>query len=363
MFTHNHYVPLLRWKLGEYQALSRLSEGAKAFITPLIEIPPVTYDFEIKRQSRSLDEHLGAFGTRLRTKWDGRTCFVDLKHIPTIDRMADGSHYVDRVFALARVEGCSAIPVGSLKSDANFINALQRAIQTDQRGVGLRLVAEDFDRAGLPSQIEMWCARLGLRPESVDLFVDLESPSYRPLSTHAQMMKQMLLQLPALNRWRTLTMLGTSYPETLEKLTTPIEIPRLEWQAYRTLVGSLESTMRVPTFGDYVVSHNDLVELDMRFVKPFAKLRYTTPDAWYLAKGKQVRAEGFDQYRGLCQALVAKPFFDGRAFSAADAYIADCAAGTVPTGNLTTWVWVAVNRHLTKVVGDLASGVALSVAA
>lgn len=39
------------------------------------------------------------------------------------------------------------------------------------------------------------------------------------------------------------------------------------------------------------------------------------------------------------------------------------AAGTVTTGNLSTWVWVSTNRHLTKVVDDLASAHALSVAA
>ncbi|MFV4641032.1 beta family protein [Mycobacterium tuberculosis] len=43
--------------------------------------------------------------------------------------------------------------------------------------------------------------------------------------------------------------------------------------------------------------------------------------------------------------------------------MADCAAGTVTTGNLSTWVWVSTNRHLTKVVDDLASAHALSVAA
>ncbi len=75
------------------------------------------------------------------------------------------------------------------------------------------------------------------------------------------------------------------------------------------------------------------------------------------------RYHGFGQYQQMCATLVALPYFSGRAFSAGDAYIADCAAGTVTTGNLSTWVWVSTNRHLTKVVDDLASAHALSVAA
>ncbi len=34
MFTHRHYVPILKWKQGEYQALSRLSNVVKDNLTP-----------------------------------------------------------------------------------------------------------------------------------------------------------------------------------------------------------------------------------------------------------------------------------------------------------------------------------------
>ncbi len=39
------YSPILKWKLGEYLALSRLNESVKNHIVPLIEIPKVGYDF------------------------------------------------------------------------------------------------------------------------------------------------------------------------------------------------------------------------------------------------------------------------------------------------------------------------------
>ncbi len=92
----------------------------------------------------------------------------------------------------------------------------------------------------------------------------------------------------------------------------------------------------------------------MRFVKPFAKLRYTLKDQWYIAIGAAVRTAGFEQYRDMCQGLVEEDFFDGGEFSAGDKYIEDCANGDVPTGNLSTWIR-GQRFGISKTVSDLAN--------
>ncbi len=69
MISHDHYVPVLKWKMGEYQALNRLADSVKDKITPLIEIPPVGYDFELGTNRESWESHLGDFGKRLKAKW------------------------------------------------------------------------------------------------------------------------------------------------------------------------------------------------------------------------------------------------------------------------------------------------------
>src|ERR1039458_5627287 len=82
MFNHHHYVPILKWKMGEYQALNRLTDQVKDGLTPLLEIPPVGFDHETGQDRESADAHLGDFGRRLKSKWPGRSCFVDLKYLP-----------------------------------------------------------------------------------------------------------------------------------------------------------------------------------------------------------------------------------------------------------------------------------------
>jgi hypothetical protein len=101
----------------------------------------------------------------------------------------------------------------------------------------------------------------------------------------------------------------------------------------------------------------------MRVIDPLAKLRYTVDDHWYIGRGQQVKAHGFEQYRGMCETLVRQPYFMGAAYSDGDRIIQECADGIGTTGNLTVWATVATNHHLTKVVDDLASLHATSIAA
>ncbi|WFU36318.1 beta family protein [Bradyrhizobium brasilense] len=363
MFNHNHYVPILKWKMGEYQALSRLSDPVKAKITPLLEIPPVGFDFETQTNKETLDSHIGDFGKRLKSKWQARPCFVDLKYVSLSPICAGGKHCVEVLFDTARAEGCVAIPVVSLRSDPAFIAAVGAVARQDRNGVCLRLYLPDFDRANLTNDIESLLRQVADGWGYCDLVVDLEAQTYIPMTVFVTIMQTLLSKVPALNRWRTVTIAGTSYPATVAGIQSPSFIPRMEWQSYKALLPTLGSGGRIPTFGDYAVAHPDPIELDMRLVKPFAKMRYTITDYWYYEKGAQVRSHGFGQFQSMCATIMAQPWYSGAHFSAGDAYIADCAAGKVATGNLSTWVWVSTNHHLTKVVDDLAIAHGLSAAA
>src|ERR1700722_4256613 len=139
MFTHQHYVPVLKWKQGEYQALSRLENKIKDSLTPLIEIPAVGFDHEAGEARETIDSHLGDFGRRLKAKWQSRSCFVDTKYIEPATRMTDGRHFVETIFDDARNEGCRAVPVIGIAADQPCLAATANVIRTDRRGVALRL--------------------------------------------------------------------------------------------------------------------------------------------------------------------------------------------------------------------------------
>jgi len=87
-FDHRHYVPCLRWKQGEYQAILRLHAPTKEMVTPLIQIPEIGYDFKEKKLKNTIDEHLSDFVLKkIYRKWGNSFCFVDLNPIKPSERM------------------------------------------------------------------------------------------------------------------------------------------------------------------------------------------------------------------------------------------------------------------------------------
>jgi hypothetical protein len=98
MFDQNHYVPVLKWRQGEYQALVKLDPAIKDWITPLFEIPKETWDFEKQAPTKDLDDHLAPFGKRLKAKWGIRRCFVDSCYLSNDSTIASGTHHLDHIF-------------------------------------------------------------------------------------------------------------------------------------------------------------------------------------------------------------------------------------------------------------------------
>ena len=133
-------------------------------------------------------------------------------------------------------------------------------------------------------------------------------------------------------------------------------IPRNEWILYKNLSEQAASYhLRQPSFGDYAINHPQVPDIDMRLVRPSANIRYAIDDAWFIVKGPNVRDNGLQQFRTLCNQIVSSDYYIDRNFSAGDEYIAECADGHAKTGNLTTWRWVGTNHHVQKVIADLAT--------
>src|SRR5947207_11870660 len=81
MFDHTHYVPILKGKEGEYQALSELTPTIKSKLTPLIEPIPIPYDFANEIPAKTVDEHLENFVSKIVLNWGLDPIFFDLDWI------------------------------------------------------------------------------------------------------------------------------------------------------------------------------------------------------------------------------------------------------------------------------------------
>src|SRR5271165_2093294 len=112
MFDHKHYVPILKGRDGEYGALKMLAPNVRHALTPLLEIPPIPWDYEEERPARTIDRHLKKVGQKIEAAWGrGRNLFIDLLWISETERMNDGAHPLSFVFQSVRERQVNAIPV------------------------------------------------------------------------------------------------------------------------------------------------------------------------------------------------------------------------------------------------------------
>jgi len=360
-FDHFHYIPCLRWKQGEYLAVWPLLETTKCAITPLIEIPELGWDFKEKKLKKTIDEHLSDFVLKkIYKKWGDSFCFVDLKLIGPSERLPNGIHPVKYVFDDLRIEGCSAVPVTGLDRDKAYQQEVKTILTKDKNGVCLRVSIEEADKSSFTKDVNSLLSALNVKVDNCDIIVDLGAPNFVPPEGFSKAIQNIVSNLPNLNKWRTFTIIGTSFPETMASIKKGGEIvPRLEWRLYKLLVVNFQKAgLRLPAFGDYAINHPKVSKIDMRIVKPSASIRYTIDDGWYIVKGENVKDKKFGkfkQYHKLSKQVLDSPYYCGPTFSWGDNYIQECARGTGKTGNLSTWRQVGTNHHIVKVTRDIAS--------
>jgi len=360
-FDHSHYVPCLRWKMGEYQAVLRLRDTKKKMFTPLIQIPEIGYDFKEKKLKKTMDEHLKDFVLKkIYKKWGSSFCFVDLKLVGLSARLENGTHPLKYVFDDLRKVRCSATPVTGLDRDSAFQQEIREILVKDKRGVCLRISIEKAAKSESVGKIDSLLSTLHIKHNNCDLVLDLSAPdNFEPLEGFAKAIQAIVSRIPYLEKWRTFSVLGTSFPDSMGSMRLGVNIvPRYEWKLYKVIVDNFKRTsLRLPTFGDYAISHPTFSEYDMRLAKPSVKIRYTTDNSYYIVKGHNIRDERYGknkQYHNLSKKVIESPHYRGPEFSWGDEYVKQCANSGKP-GSLTTWVTVDTNHHIEKVTQDIAS--------
>lgn len=357
-FDHSHYLPCLRWKQGEYQAVWRLPAWTMERFTPLIEIPEIGWDFEEGRDKKTIDEHLTDFALKkILRKWGTRSCFVDLNLIRLSERMANDVHPLKFVFDDFREVRCLATPVTGLDRDGAYQREIRKIIVKDKRGICLRISIEEAAKSAFANEIDSLLSTLDVKHNYCDLILDLGAPNFEPLEGFAKAIQAIVSRIPYLKKWRTFSVLGTSFPDTMGRMKLGVNtIPRCEWQLYKRMVVNFkEANLRLPTFGDYAISHPNVLKLDMRVVKPSATIRYTIDDHWYIVKGKNIRDYGREQYRQLSKQVMDSRYFCGSAFSWGDSYIHKWGTGKRNKTSLTMWRQVGTNHHIETVTQDIAN--------
>ena len=362
ILSESMYVPALRWRLGEYQALLRLDKVVKDQVVPFITVPEVEFDFDLWQPKRTVHEHVLPFPGRFRNKWGPRPAWVHLNEKIAVGRMDDGAHVFDYIFDTLRSHQTYAIPGVPLKADIDTLGAAGRAVARDQHGLAVVLRLEDLMTGNPKGKVVKLLAAVSAELGDADLVIDLRAPNFEPYAAFAKALVVAMRKMGDLNQFRNLVLLSTAIPDTFADIAKGTDqTPRHDWLFYKALLAALPRGMRKPAYGDYTIVHPDFVARDMRMIKPAGKVIYTTADTWATRKGGAFRGNEVQMHLHCDEILKDSIFqFQGAAFSYGDDFIAKCAAKLEGPSNQARWKEVAINHHITMVANDLATLAAAS---
>jgi hypothetical protein len=346
-------MPILKGRLGEFNAVERLEAAKKALITPLFEVPPVPWDFENERPAKTIIEHLDPLPGRIVKAWGvDRAFYID--GFPIDDEQnINGAHPMASLLQACLGRGLEPIPVVGLSRAPGYI-AAAHAITSTAVGCALRLLLDDFQNGTIFPAISTILVALGATYQTADLILDLGPIAPNMHGTLAATMPIMLNSLAALGQWRSFVLASAAFPTDLSEFDRDAvsTTPRTDLMLWRSIVNS--GLARKPTFSDYAVSHPEYNEVDPRIMKMSHSIRYTDLLEWIIVKGHAHRKGAAPQYGSLCTSLRGMPVWKGAAFSWGDNYIEECATGRDGPGNATTWRAVGTNHHLTQTADQIA---------
>lgn len=353
MFEYKHYVPILKAKEGEFKALEVTFDATKQFMTPLLEIVEVPWDYENEVEEKEINVHLSNIGKKTLNAWGtSMPIFIDSNVIDSARVMNDGiTHHLSFLFDDFRSKNILSIPVTGLTRHSSYKNTVNEIAAIDGRGICLRLAKEDIASSDIKDNIDTDLQFYNLTPKQVDLIIDFGSIANADVRLLLLLVISMINNnIPYIHNWRTLTITSTAFPIDLSEIDSGTfdTIDRNEWIIWKMLLTS--DILRMPTFGDYSIAHPEVVGINPRFIRMSASIRYTYNDYWLIARGRGLQRYGYEQYYTLCESLVVRPEYSGATFSWADNYISECSTRAVGVGNPTTWRKIANNHHFEKTV-------------
>ena len=266
MFGCKHYVPVLRYKEAERAALHALFPADRAFVTPLVEVPPKAFGPRWNGKKRRLEKRnprtvLESIAANIATCWGRQALFLDLMLLKPAFRVEKELPWSILTKAVT-TRRLPIIPVTGIREDDQHRNAIRHLSKL--HGACIRLRPLDLERQDLHDRLRSLLVDLHLKPERTDLVVDLEefyegAPSYSEICE----------RLPVIERWRTFTLLSGAFLPDLRDIKAGDTRELRRCDLLRWLEQSLHSDAlrRQPSFGDYTVQFARYVSTGLKLHK------------------------------------------------------------------------------------------------
>ncbi|MCJ7484335.1 MAG: beta family protein [Thermodesulfovibrionales bacterium] len=353
MFNSKHYIPILKWKSAERQALEKLSAEEKEYISPLIQIIMPLKGQKKGEEKKVLGDLLAESIISLKTKipglpeeilkfWGKAPAFIDFS---LIDESLREQGFAQTLKKGNRL-GMALIPVISLNADIKLKTEVTKLAKVNNHGLCLRLARTNFlDQTKLMTKINDFLTSFSLSEKDIDLLIDFQDEQCLKFSDLCQ-------QIPNISKWRTFTFGCGSFPVDLTECSLGKNLlVRSDWNNWKSQLNS-KTIQRIPSFGDYTILH-PIYKEQYQFFPPSASIRYTLKDKWLVMRGQKLKSV---QYLANARLLSRESEFFGDQFSYGDHYIAEKGKDLKgKPGNATTWLVAGINHHLACTVSQIAN--------
>ncbi len=326
------YVPILRYKRGELDALLHLDEKVKDNIIPLIEIPLSA----LKSLSK---KPINCF-------WNDRPFFFYFS--PEWYTDDDGEE--DEQKNAVMLSMCNNI-MGTPVIDLTYLTSdnIQKWKNASQNGLCIWLRGNEF--AAIEEQLNMLFGAGGLNRNNTDLLLDLQYCFSDSLLDKTYRLKAAFSDLDRASEYRSIIIASCSFPKQLP----PMDNNKIyRFQRFETEIYTLALKLSNRFGFNYIYSDygpNSLEDIQyIQGMSPNFKIKYTTLEHYVYIKGLQIKRGGLDigNVRALCKILMDSGEFSGENYSWGDNKMYQLAQEVLNSpGNLTTWVSYAMNHHIT----------------
>ncbi len=357
------YVPILKAKKGEFDAITHLSERGIDFITPWFDVPQLNES--ARKKSEPIQTFLNKKASDLAKAWAGRSIFIDLPRWATNAQTENGEHVLPFLCNRLELLDVNVNPIVDYVrwEDPVYENALRGIKLENGRNFCIRLnmdadtIDDMSDSDYFNERLFEIIKKLEIDPSKIKLLIDFGDVSKQ--SHHIDGMIKNAKQAIYLTRqigFSQFMLAGCSLspfiPSAVKTVNTTGLVLRKEMLTWRTLLS--ENPLLNITFADYGVRNPSSSDEPIKNPNTNGKVRYTIEKEYFIARGPPLNSGlKFNKFNHLAGIVVASDKYLGSSFSWGDEQLSLYSDPEHKTGNYTTWVSIDTNHHIESVVMEV----------
>lgn len=344
MNSSHVYVPIIKGKRNDVDAVGRLADDVRERTKPLIEAMPAD------RTKQGLEDHVKKFVHYVVKFIPSGELFVDFYGLMPEQAYPDGSNATIAGFKLLKSLGRVVTPTYGLARNDRLWRPLRSVVESFDRGFCFRLSLDDLDDNAEDtwSQLIERSSDLGLAPGQIDILLDLRFVGDKDEDVLRDVLVDFIAQNRSVSAYRSVVVAGSSAIRTVSEITKDGigEILRKELGIWSALRRDVDGSLRL-LFGDYGIVHPDFSDLGSS-KNMNAKIRYTVGNRiiYYRGHGLIHPKKDFLQYHDLAKKVRSDKRYKGASESFGDSYVYQCANRLIKPGSPSTWIRADMNHHI-----------------